>query len=233
MDGMTSEFMWRNICKFFHRTGKSRWVQGKLQESWGPFCKCESWRTLSQDLSTLGCEAKANSLHLIDWQLGTWAKWVSGRGREVSTTEQSEVRALWTGLSSPLSALPLESPHRPLTFWTNDGPRPPLGLLLWCPSEISMQQSSVTHTLSWRVAQLAGLKTGVAVATDWRVFEVFKKEVGLLPVVLFLLLITWPSQPDTLAISCFLNPHPKIIHPDACTSLSISATSNKPSDNWM
>ena len=34
------------------------WVQGKMQESRGPFCKCESWRALSQDLPALGCEAK-------------------------------------------------------------------------------------------------------------------------------------------------------------------------------
>jgi hypothetical protein len=33
----------------------------------GPFCKCESWTALSQDLfPTLGCEARAHSMHLTD-----------------------------------------------------------------------------------------------------------------------------------------------------------------------
>lgn len=67
----------------------------------------------------------------------------------------------------------------------------------------------------------------VAVVMVWRVFEVFSEEVGLLPVVPLLLFLTARALQTPLALHYSPNPCPKIISPDGCTPLFISATSSE------
>lgn len=209
------------------------WVQGKMQESRGPFCKCESWRALSQDLPALGCEAKGQ-LVASDWQLGClrrWDKWVSGRGREVSTTERGQVSALWTGLSSPPSTL--SESQSCLTLWSNDGPRPPS----WpgwsgAPSKLCMQQSSRTPALSQPGAQLTDLKVGGGSGYGLKKFlRILKRKWGFCLWFHCVSLCTAQASPTLLALLCFPN-RLMIISFDSCIQLFISATSCKPSDKW-
>lgn len=85
-----------------------------------------------------------------------------------------------------------------------------------------------SQEFSWLASRLE-----VAVVMDRRVSEVFKEEVGLLPVVPFLLFVTTQANLTSLALLYFLSPHPKIMSPDGCTLFSVSATPRKPSDKWI
>lgn len=146
----------KTSLNFILRTGKSQVDVGEGARVWGPFCRCESC-TLSQDLPALGCEAKMNSLPLTDCP-GRWDKWVSGRGREVSTTEQSEVRA-WS--SPPLTLFSESHPTQllnPLNQWWSQISSWP-GFLTWCPSNYQCN-SSRTHALPQPRAQLTGQMFG-------------------------------------------------------------------------
>ena len=178
-----------------------------MQVSRGPFCKCESWCALSQNLPALGCEAKGQ-LVASDWQLGCpgrWDKWVSGRRRQVSTAERGEVSTLWTGLSSPPSTLlKLQSC---LTFWSSDGPRVP-HILTWTPDLVPLK---IIHTTEPQNPGTEPARSSADCLQGWRwqwlwigeVFEVFKEEVRLLLVVLPC--FSFYCMSTLLALLCFPN----------------------------